>query len=121
MAPPLADRWGPFHRSDDCPNGSHHRATHWRCIDTFRPANAPINLDVLGNLSLMKNEAWFEKGASPLSRAVHGLMELKNPIPRPPRAAVSEEGLYMELLAAEHSGEEPDDGELEGSGDDYAG
>ncbi|KAJ7658395.1 hypothetical protein DFH06DRAFT_926550, partial [Mycena polygramma] len=45
--------------------------------------------------------------------------DLKNPIPRPSRAAVSEEGLYMELLAAEHSGEEPDDGELEGSGDDY--
>ncbi|KAJ7870625.1 hypothetical protein B0H14DRAFT_2228359, partial [Mycena olivaceomarginata] len=38
---------------------------------------------------------------------------------RPSHAAVSEEGLYMELLAAEHSGEEPDDGELEGSGDDY--
>ncbi|KAJ7820767.1 hypothetical protein B0H14DRAFT_3472061 [Mycena olivaceomarginata] len=34
-------------------------------------------------------------------------------------AAVSEEGLYMELLAAEHSGEEPDDGKLGGSGDDY--
>ncbi|KAJ7923152.1 hypothetical protein B0H13DRAFT_2405382 [Mycena leptocephala] len=29
------------------------------------------------------------------------------------------EALYMQLLAAEHSGEEPNDGELEGSGDDY--
>ncbi|KAJ6480605.1 ribonuclease H-like domain-containing protein [Mycena vitilis] len=47
--------------------------------------------------------------------------DIKNPIPRPSRAAVSEEGLYMELLAAEHSGEEPDDGELEGSGDDFIG
>ena len=28
---------------------------------------------------------------------------------------VSEESLYMELLAVEHSGEEPDDGELEGT------
>jgi hypothetical protein len=27
----------------------------------------------------------------------------------------------MQLLAAEHSGEEPNDGELEGSGDDYVG
>ncbi|KAJ7321078.1 hypothetical protein DFH08DRAFT_713176 [Mycena albidolilacea] len=27
--------------------------------------------------------------------------------------------LLMELLAAEHSSEEPDDGELSGSGDDY--
>jgi hypothetical protein len=34
---------------------------------------------------------------------------------------VLEEALYMQLLAAEHSGEEPDDGELEGSGDDYYG
>ncbi|KAJ7218393.1 hypothetical protein GGX14DRAFT_390169 [Mycena pura] len=34
---------------------------------------------------------------------------------------VTEESLYMELLAAEHSGEEPDDGALEGSGDDYDG
>ncbi|KAJ7607997.1 hypothetical protein DFH06DRAFT_1149187 [Mycena polygramma] len=40
---------------------------------------------------------------------------------RPSRAAFSEEGLYMELLAAEHSGEEPNDGELEGSGDDFTG
>ncbi|KAJ6605031.1 hypothetical protein B0H10DRAFT_2077292 [Mycena sp. CBHHK59/15] len=27
--------------------------------------------------------------------------------------------LLMQLLGAEHSDEEPDDGELEGSGDDY--
>ncbi|KAJ7470022.1 hypothetical protein B0H11DRAFT_2238167 [Mycena galericulata] len=45
--------------------------------------------------------------------------DLKEPIAQPSRTAVSEEGLYMELLAAENSGEEPDDGELEGSGDDY--
>ena len=32
---------------------------------------------------------------------------------------VSEEALYMELLAAEHSDEEPDAGALEGSGDDF--
>jgi hypothetical protein len=29
------------------------------------------------------------------------------------------EALLMELLAAEHDNEEPDDGALEGSGDDY--
>ncbi|KAJ6467928.1 hypothetical protein DFH09DRAFT_814565, partial [Mycena vulgaris] len=46
--------------------------------------------------------------------------DLEQPIRiRPQRAAVSEEALYMQLLAAEHSGEGPDDGELEGSGDDY--
>ncbi|KAF8179285.1 hypothetical protein K438DRAFT_1768998 [Mycena galopus ATCC 62051] len=60
MFPLLGEIWGPFHRSD-CPDGSHHRATHWRCIDTFRPANTPINIEVAGNLSLMKNEAGFAK------------------------------------------------------------
>ncbi|KAJ7937475.1 hypothetical protein B0H13DRAFT_1588485, partial [Mycena leptocephala] len=34
---------------------------------------------------------------------------------------VSEESLYMELLAAEHSEEEPDAGAQEGSEDDYEG
>jgi hypothetical protein len=34
---------------------------------------------------------------------------------------VSEESLYMELLAAQHSEEEPDVGAQEGSGDDYEG
>ncbi|KAJ7325950.1 ribonuclease H-like domain-containing protein [Mycena albidolilacea] len=61
MAPTLGDIWGPFHRSEDRPNGSHHCATHWRCIDTFRPANAPINIDIADKLSLMKNEEWFDK------------------------------------------------------------
>ncbi|KAJ6453219.1 hypothetical protein C8R47DRAFT_1329389 [Mycena vitilis] len=61
MAPQLGDIWGPFHRSEDRPNGSHHRATHWRCIDTFRPADAPINIDTLDKLSLMENEAWFDQ------------------------------------------------------------
>ncbi|KAJ7936755.1 glycosyl hydrolase family 61-domain-containing protein [Mycena leptocephala] len=37
------------------------------------------------------------------------------------REAFTEESLYMELLAAEHSDEEPDVGALEGSGDDYDG
>ncbi|KAJ6616189.1 hypothetical protein B0H10DRAFT_2029296, partial [Mycena sp. CBHHK59/15] len=44
-------------------------------------------------------------------------------IPQPPacapRKAFTQQQLLMELLAAEHSDEEPDDGELEGSGDDY--
>ncbi|KAJ7911250.1 hypothetical protein B0H13DRAFT_1614820 [Mycena leptocephala] len=34
---------------------------------------------------------------------------------------VSEESLYMELLAAEHNDEEPDAGAQEGFGDDYDG
>ncbi|KAJ6605939.1 hypothetical protein B0H10DRAFT_1957010 [Mycena sp. CBHHK59/15] len=38
---------------------------------------------------------------------------------RAPRKAFTQQQLLMELLAAEHSEEEPDDGELEGSGDDY--
>jgi hypothetical protein len=46
--------------------------------------------------------------------------DLPQPIRIRPQV-VSEEALYIQLLAAEHSGEEPDDGELEGSGDDYCG
>ena len=49
----------------------------------------------------------------------HTIMTSKSP--RPSRAAVFDKGLYMELLVAEHSGKEPDDGEPEGSGDDYFG
>ena len=40
---------------------------------------------------------------------------------RRPRRQFDEEARLMELLAAEHSDEPPDDGELEGSGDDYDG
>ncbi|KAJ6467399.1 hypothetical protein C8R45DRAFT_757874, partial [Mycena sanguinolenta] len=35
------------------------------------------------------------------------------------RQVFTKEILYMELLAAEHSDEEPDDGEKDGSGDDF--
>jgi hypothetical protein len=49
---------------------------------------------------------------------------LEEKIPQPPsrvpRAAFSREELLMQLLAAEHSEEEPD-GELSGSGDDCDG
>ncbi|KAJ7175217.1 ribonuclease H-like domain-containing protein [Mycena crocata] len=47
---------------------------------------------------------------------------IENPITLGRRGrVVSEEALYMELLAAEHSDEEPDAGAQEGSGDDYSG
>ncbi|KAF8163867.1 ribonuclease H-like domain-containing protein, partial [Mycena galopus ATCC 62051] len=45
---------------------------------------------------------------------------IQNPITLTRRdRVVSEESLYMELLAAEHTDEEPDAGAQEGSGDDY--
>ncbi|KAJ6591339.1 hypothetical protein B0H10DRAFT_2197531 [Mycena sp. CBHHK59/15] len=44
---------------------------------------------------------------------------IPQPPARAPRKAFTRQQLLMELLAAEHSDEEPDDGELEGSGDDY--
>ncbi|KAJ7110982.1 hypothetical protein C8R44DRAFT_633484, partial [Mycena epipterygia] len=46
---------------------------------------------------------------------------ISRPLGKPARRSrvVSEEGLYMELLAAEYSDEEPDAGALEGSGDDF--
>jgi uncharacterized protein (DUF736 family) len=53
----------------------------------------------------------------PLSRLFGG--KIPQPPERAPRKAFSREELLMQLLAAEPSDEEPDDGELEGSGDDY--
>ncbi|KAJ6586134.1 hypothetical protein B0H19DRAFT_855957, partial [Mycena capillaripes] len=46
---------------------------------------------------------------------------IPHPIGKPARRprVVSEESLYMELLAAEYSDEEPDAGAREGSGDDF--
>ncbi|KAJ7695822.1 hypothetical protein B0H14DRAFT_2234990, partial [Mycena olivaceomarginata] len=40
-------------------------------------------------------------------------------VERPQRTQFTEERLYMELLAAEESDEDPDDGALSGSGDEY--
>jgi hypothetical protein len=45
--------------------------------------------------------------------------QAKQPIGRPKRRPFDEESWLMELLAAECEDEPPDDGELEGSGDDY--
>jgi hypothetical protein len=53
----------------------------------------------------------------PLSRLFGG--KIPQPPERARRQAFSWEELLMQLLAAEHLEEEPDDGELEGSGDDY--
>ncbi|KAJ6579756.1 hypothetical protein B0H10DRAFT_2235655 [Mycena sp. CBHHK59/15] len=53
----------------------------------------------------------------PFSRLFGGVIP-QSPA-RAPRKAFTQQQLLMELLAAEHSEEEPDDGELEGSGDDY--
>ncbi|KAK7025660.1 hypothetical protein R3P38DRAFT_3531391 [Favolaschia claudopus] len=62
MPPKLADIWGPFHRSDNKPNGSHHRATHWRCINAERPSTAPIDIDLEdGDWELMAKEQWCNK------------------------------------------------------------
>ncbi|KAJ7213495.1 hypothetical protein GGX14DRAFT_360762, partial [Mycena pura] len=53
----------------------------------------------------------------PFSRLFGGA--IPQPPARAPRKAFTQQQLSMELLAAEHSDEEPDDGELEGLGDDY--
>ncbi|KAJ6605707.1 hypothetical protein B0H10DRAFT_2311252 [Mycena sp. CBHHK59/15] len=54
----------------------------------------------------------------PLSRLFAGKIP-QPPGVRAPRKTFTQQQLLMELLTAEHSEEEPDDGELEGSGDDY--
>ncbi|KAJ7868911.1 hypothetical protein B0H14DRAFT_2346350, partial [Mycena olivaceomarginata] len=58
--------------------------------------------------------SWFPTSLSSLFGGV-----VENPFTL--AQVVSEESLYMELLAAEHSDEEPDAGAQEGSGDDYEG
>ncbi|KAJ7813322.1 hypothetical protein B0H13DRAFT_2468745, partial [Mycena leptocephala] len=45
--------------------------------------------------------------------------ELTKPVEKPRREQFTEEVLMMELPAAEESDEEPDDGELSGSGDNF--
>ncbi|KAF8126431.1 hypothetical protein K438DRAFT_1647347, partial [Mycena galopus ATCC 62051] len=40
-------------------------------------------------------------------------------VERPKRTQFMEERLYIEVLAAEESDEDPDDGALSGSGDEY--
>ena len=62
----------------------------------------------------MELRRYFEEGGNRTA--------IKNPpVTRCPRKVFNREELLMELIAAEHSDEEPDDGELEGSGDDYNG
>ncbi|KAJ7893659.1 hypothetical protein B0H14DRAFT_2334735 [Mycena olivaceomarginata] len=45
--------------------------------------------------------------------------EVARPVERPKRAQFTQEVLLMELFAAEESDEEPDDGALSGSGDEF--
>ncbi|KAK6991514.1 DUF659 domain-containing protein [Favolaschia claudopus] len=59
MPPKLGDIWTVFHKSSDKPNGSHHRATHWRCIDAERPSTEAIDIEFEDDWNLMKKEAWF--------------------------------------------------------------
>jgi hypothetical protein len=65
MPASLGPLWQSFLRSDDKPNGSHHRATHWACINANRPTTAPINVDADGSsldVELLQKEPWFERG-----------------------------------------------------------
>ncbi|KAJ7476481.1 hypothetical protein FB451DRAFT_1396733 [Mycena latifolia] len=61
--------------------------------------------------------SWFPTTLASLFGGV-----IENPITVARRErVVSEESLYLELLAAEHSEEKPNAGAQEGSGDDYEG
>ena len=83
-------------------------ATHWRCIAAPRPQDEPIDVDACADIKLIQKAGCFG-GA------------IACPIGKPARCpqVVSEEALYMKLLAAEHSNEEPDVGAQEGSSDDF--
>ncbi|KAJ7227341.1 ribonuclease H-like domain-containing protein [Mycena pura] len=59
MAPPAGALWPHFHQSDTKPNGTHYRATHWRCIDAKRPKNEPIDVEASADVTLIRNAEWF--------------------------------------------------------------
>ncbi|KAJ7200561.1 hypothetical protein GGX14DRAFT_400557 [Mycena pura] len=117
MAPSTGPLWAYFHQGNTKPNKAHYRATHWRCIDARRPQDEPIDVEASADIGLIKKAPWFAapRARRPRSWLPMTLAELfggtiSRPIARPARRSrvVSEEGLYMELLAAEHSDEEPD-------------
>ncbi|KAJ7114403.1 hypothetical protein C8R44DRAFT_795574 [Mycena epipterygia] len=115
--------WDFFHE-EDMQNLSHHRAYCLGCVEThrqfaastLRPASFTDDnpLEFPEPLAPGRSVRWLP---CPLSRLFGGT------IAKPPqshsRRAFTEEERLMELLGAEHSDEELDDGELEGSGDDY--
>ena len=78
--------------------------------------NSPSNILAPAAPPPRRSRSWF-----PVTLANLFGGTVSRPIGRPARRprVVSEESLYMELLAAEHSDEEPDAGALEGSGDDF--
>ncbi|KAJ6546775.1 hypothetical protein B0H10DRAFT_2243447 [Mycena sp. CBHHK59/15] len=59
MAPASGPLWAYFHSSTNKPNGVHYRVTHWRCIDTRRPAAKPIDVDASVDVTLIQNATWF--------------------------------------------------------------
>ncbi|KAJ7692074.1 ribonuclease H-like domain-containing protein, partial [Mycena rosella] len=75
----------------------------------------PSTVSVPAAPRLRRSRSWF-----PVTLANLFGGTVSRPIGKPARRprVVSEEALYMELLGAEHSEEEPDAGALEGSGDD---
>ena len=75
----------------------HFNAYYRDCIALYRPDNVPIPINVDSDDD--SEESLEESSRGPFTR----------------------ETLLMELLTAEHSDEELDDRELEGSGDDYDG
>ncbi|KAJ6548558.1 hypothetical protein B0H19DRAFT_1265373 [Mycena capillaripes] len=105
MPPKPPEIWGVFHRSDNKLNGSHHRATHWRSNDD--EDDLPSSIPVPTGGRHRAQHSW-------LPTTLIG-------VPLWREHVVSEESLYMELLAAEHSDEEPDTGAQEDPGDDYDG
>ncbi|KAJ7502217.1 hypothetical protein B0H11DRAFT_1907335 [Mycena galericulata] len=56
MPPKPAEIWGAFHTSDDKPNGSHHRATHWRwCSGRLKVLIMESTLNKTLNYNTVKN------------------------------------------------------------------
>ncbi|KAJ7764713.1 hypothetical protein B0H16DRAFT_1454549 [Mycena metata] len=98
-------------------NRNFHRATQVRTIFLNAAVDTMAPKDHEGATGV-------DLGFSSLFHLVKQQKEIGSPVPPlldPNLPSGSEEALYMELLAAEHSDEGPDAGALEGSGDDYEG
>jgi hypothetical protein len=79
---------------------------------TCRPSRTQQK--VFKGLNILFNDAQVEAVCTQFHSATPSTRTLCTP-----RKAFTQQQLLMELLAAEHSGKELDDGELEGSGDEY--
>ncbi|KAJ7926541.1 ribonuclease H-like domain-containing protein [Mycena leptocephala] len=116
MPPKPAEICGAFHRSDDKHNGSHHRATHWRCIDAERPSTAAIDIELENDWNLMKNEEWFSTALASALTEEKALAARAAPTKKEKEEAEKREKTKCKQAGGEETDVEADDEGAGGSG-----